>query len=336
MLFFKIQEITNKKKKKKTTKDDKSGSTSHHASQQQQQSEADLEAYEKAKQKLLAKTKLYEKMQSGQMEDVEDFRGETRYLVDFQQKAFDDGLLGKHQQEDETTEISRRTITSEAIYEANEEHREKLHEKWRQEQEDILNGPVHYETIKFDEIRDLGTGYYAFSKDEEERQKQLEELQTMRKQTISIQQRKDQLQLKRKAALQERLKKVKQRKARESGLPLELDEPDSEPSLDNTNVHEDSIDSKNSSNELSETPIQTIQSEESTLNEEMLQECRKASTMKEREWDKGKQSQYVPQNFVKPKTPAAPTTTLAGNGYQKMLEERRKERPDEFAPPGFY
>ena len=58
-----------------------------------------------------------------------------------------------------------------------------MHEKWRKEQDDLLNGPVHYENLKFDEIRNLGTGYYAFSKDEEERKKQMEGLKNMREET---------------------------------------------------------------------------------------------------------------------------------------------------------
>lgn len=284
------------------------------------------EAYEKAKQKMLAKTKIYEKMQSGQMEDVEDFQGETRYLVDFQQKLVnaeeEDVLADSNQQQHHSPSGSnKRTIASAAIFEANEEHREKLHEKWRQEQEDILNGPIHYENIKFDEIRELGTGYYAFSKDEEERKKQLEELQNMRKETISIQQRKDDLKRKRKAALQERLKKVKQRKALESGNPV-LDELDDEVST-------------SQNDEITGTSRQEAAAAEIDDNlSDMLRECRNATTKKQREWDKGKQAGYVAQTFVKPRT--TPAKMTVSNSYEKMLEERRNERPDEFAPPGFY
>lgn len=73
-------------------------------------------------------------------------------------------------------------------------------------------GPVHYETIKDNEIRDLGVGYFKFSTDEAVRQEQLAQLDKLREQTITQRAQKEQLKAKRKALLDARLAKVRERK----------------------------------------------------------------------------------------------------------------------------
>ena len=107
--------------------------------------------YENAKSKLEAKSKIYDKMQNGEMEDFENIYGETKYLVDFQQKVFDND---KNEKSSAELDSEKSTFPS-SIYEADEIYREKLREKWEKEQEEILEGAVHYEHVKFDEVRNL-------------------------------------------------------------------------------------------------------------------------------------------------------------------------------------
>ena len=297
--------MTGKKKKKK----DKNKNTN--IDNKSKETELDAETVKQlaiAQQKLEAKSKIYEKMKSGEMEDVENIYGETKFLVDFQQKVFDerdsDGDSG-----DDSLKNDRPT----SIYEADEEFREKQREKWEAEQKELLDGPVHYENIKFDEIRDLGTGYYAFSKNEEERKKQMEELQKLRNQTINIQNKKDLLQQKRKNALQERLNKIKQRKL---GIDISQDNPE-----ENSNKLDDTASSSSSN-------VNINTEENSTEIDLMLKECRQNSKQ-ERDWDKGKGTMNYPkQTFV----PQKKQKTSA----EQFVKEKRDEREAEFAPPNFY
>ena len=82
-----------------------------------------------------------------------------RYLVDFDKKYYDEGTSvnkSNNLERSEGTSTSgksvfdaeldekRREVAAENIYDADLEHRDKLHEKWRQEQDEILEGPVHY------------------------------------------------------------------------------------------------------------------------------------------------------------------------------------------------
>ncbi|XP_035686450.1 coiled-coil domain-containing protein 174-like isoform X5 [Branchiostoma floridae] len=95
--------------------------------------------------------------------------------------------------------------------------REEQRQKWEQEEQEALSrpvGPVHYQQVRHNEVRDMGVGYYAFSKEETERQKQMETLSMLREETQDQRVKREKLKEKRKAALQARLAKVKQRKAK--------------------------------------------------------------------------------------------------------------------------
>jgi len=303
--FDKIHAITGKKKKKKQkTKEAVADDTSN-------DTVLDAETAEqlaKARQKLEAKSKIYDKMKSGEMEDLENIYGETKFLVDFQKKAFEDNNDSDHDVENESSKPARPT----SIYEADEEFREKQREKWEAEQKELLDGPVHYENIKFDEIRDLGTGYYAFSKNEEERKKQMEELQKLRNETINIQKKKELLQQRRKNKLQERLNKIKQRK-----LGLDISEE---------NIVEDN--SKQLISDASSSVVTSKNEEENNKVDLLLKQCRD-ETKPKREWDIGKDSRnFMKQGFIPQKKQKT--------SQDEFVKERRSERPSEFAPPNLY
>lgn len=272
-------------------------------------------------------------MQNGEMEDFENIYGETKYLVDFQQKVFDND---KNEKSSAELDSEKSTFPS-SIYEADEIYREKLREKWEKEQEEILEGAVHYEHVKFDEVRNLGTGYFAFSKNEEERQKQMEELRKLRQDTKNVQAKKELLKNKRKAALQERLDKVKQRKLGKDVSPMDqLNALSSETSETIKEVNKTDTFQKS---EISQMPtVQKIGNEEeyekekitnisSSAVNDVISDCRKA-IQKEREWDIGKTKTNIHQSFVQQKKKK---TTL-----EQIIKERRDERPDEFRPPSFY
>ena len=322
--------MSGKKKKKK----DANQSKETLAPDEKEIDSESLVLYENAKSKLEAKSKIYNKMQNGEMEDFENIYGETKYLVDFQQKVFDNDKI----EESSAGPDSEKSTFPSSIYEADEVYREKLREKWEREQEEILEGAVHYEHIKFDEVRNLGTGYFAFSKNEEERQKQMEELRKLREDTKNVQAKKELLKNKRKAALQERLDKVKQRKLGKSVSPMDqLNALSSETSENTKGVNK--TDTLQISSEISEMPtVQKNGNEEehekekltnfsSSVVNDVISDCRKA-TRKEREWDIGKTKKNIHQSFVPQKKKK---TTL-----EQIIKERRDERPDEFRPPSFY
>jgi len=48
--------------------------------------------------------------------------------------------------------------------------------------QEVLHGPIHYETVRHREIRTMGTGYYRFSTDEAERGEQMAALGSLREQ----------------------------------------------------------------------------------------------------------------------------------------------------------
>ncbi|XP_002161075.2 coiled-coil domain-containing protein 174 [Hydra vulgaris] len=301
--FSKISALTGKQKKK--LKNDVSVSLTS-------DKEIDDESaalFEKARAKLEAKSRLYEKMHSGEMEDLENIYGETTFLVDFHKKSEDE----KNDENKNGKKKSFETKGSYALFEADEENRERLREKWAREQQEILDGPVHYENIKFDEVRNLGTGYFAFSKDEQTRKEQLEELNKLRENTKNIQNKKEILNNKRKALLEDRLAKVRQKKLGKIDIETNIDQNESNNkklTLDQTNLSDVS-----KSNEL--------ESNTADINT-FIQECRKQTKMT-REWDKGKHETYVEQTFVKPSI-----------SYEKIIHARRQDRNEDFAPPNFY
>ena len=355
--FQKLNDITKSKKKKKKYKvGDWRESDEEDEQSNKKESDETKEMYAKSQQKLLAKAKIYERMQQGDMEDVEDYKGETRYLVDFDKKyyAHTGGEASRinssnHRQtnDKELTEVEkeeeRRKHVAEDIYEADLDYRDKLHEKWRKEQDDLLNGPVHYENLKFDEIRNLGTGYYAFSKDEEERKKQMEGLKNMREETKKVHKKREILQQKRKAALDARLMKVKQRKAEEEGrldeflkeIKEEKEKPENNAETEDKNLNPaklNIIDDAGSSNDK----------ELTSQTDALLKECRGQTSKPTREWDQGKNSTMFSQPFVKSEKQQQQQqqqhkdSSNLVSGYERRLENLRKDRPEEFAPPSFY
>ncbi|XP_071478123.1 coiled-coil domain-containing protein 174-like [Diadema antillarum] len=183
---------------------------------------------------------------------------------------------------------------------SNDMYREMLRKKWEAEEEAAANGPqgpTHYQNVKYDEVRDLGVGYFDFSKDQTERNEQMERLQLLRDETLGQRQRREKLKAKRKAAMKARLEKVKERK-RQRGELVE-DEEEEEEEEEETVVPEKKKKDGAEQARLADAPEQDGSPREAKV----------------REWDIGKE-------------PVSP--------WEQRLDNVRNERPSEFAPPSSY
>eukprot|EP00057_Strongylocentrotus_purpuratus_P032071 XP_786551.2 PREDICTED: coiled-coil domain-containing protein 174 [Strongylocentrotus purpuratus] len=113
---------------------------------------------------------------------------------------------------------------------SNDMYREMLRKKWEEEEEEAAKGPLvstHFQNVKYDEVRDMGVGYFDFSKDKNQRNQQMETLQLLRDETLGQRERREKLKLKRKAAMKARLEKIKERK-RAKGEVIEDEEEEEE------------------------------------------------------------------------------------------------------------
>ncbi|KFQ67162.1 Coiled-coil domain-containing protein 174, partial [Phaethon lepturus] len=229
--------------------------------------------------------------------DYVDFLGRSRRCMKKDLPSLlkmDQELQGKRQGPDGNTLLSE------------DMRRELQRQQWEKEEEEALRkpmGPIHYEDIRENEARQLGVGYFAFSRDKELRNKQRATLDMLREQTLDQRTKREQLKEKRKAALDARLSKLRARKIkklREAGLEEEAEK------LENGEL-------KGVTDEP-EAPRVTA----SRKVEVVIQERRdtKPGVPYVREWDKGKELMF--------------------GQWSKKQEELRDERDPEFAPPSDY
>ncbi|KAM7095437.1 coiled-coil domain-containing protein 174 [Ciconia maguari] len=230
--------------------------------------------------------------------DYVDFLGRSRRCMKKDLPGLlkmDQELQGKRQGPDGNTLLSE------------DMRRELQRQQWEKEEEEALRkpmGPIHYEDIRENEARQLGVGYFAFSRDKELRNKQRATLDMLREQTLDQRTKREQLKEKRKAALDARLSKLRARKIkklREAGLEEEAEK------LENGEL-------KGVTEEV-EAPRVTAASRKVEV---VIQERRdtKPGVPYVREWDKGKELMF--------------------GQWSKKQEELRDERDPEFAPPSDY
>ncbi|XP_068010235.1 coiled-coil domain-containing protein 174 [Melanerpes formicivorus] len=230
--------------------------------------------------------------------DYVDFLGRSRRCMKKDLPSLlkmDRELQGKSQVPDGNTLLSEDMI------------RELQRQQWEKEEEEALRkpmGPIHYEDIRENEARQLGVGYFAFSRDKELRNKQRATLDMLREQTLDQRTKREQLKEKRKAALDARLSKLRARKVkklREAGLEEEAQK------LENGELK--------GATEEPEPPKVTAASRKVEV---VIQERRdtKPGVPYVREWDKGKELMF--------------------GQWSKKQEELRDERDPEFAPPSDY
>ncbi|XP_063797312.1 coiled-coil domain-containing protein 174 [Pseudophryne corroboree] len=179
--------------------------------------------------------------------------------------------------------------------------REMQREQWEKEEEEAMKrpvGPMHYEDIRNNEARELGVGYFAFAKDEQMRRKQMDTLDMLRDQTEDQRLKRERLKAKRKAILDARLSKLRQRKMKQmkgEGAELETGQDEEEEPAE---------------------PERPPEREKKV--EVVVQERRdtKPGAPHVREWDRGKE--------------------FTNGRWSKICDDLRDEREPEFAPPSFY
>ncbi|KAK3585520.1 hypothetical protein CHS0354_022929 [Potamilus streckersoni] len=329
--------------------------------------------FEKSKRSLEAKSKLYEKIQSGL--DIPEEDGSQYYLVDFQKKVIDaiseeqekerrekeQGAEVERQKKEEEEERRQLQESVPPATDSSEEwvdyvdvfgrskrclrkdlpellkqdrelcissshtsggqpeklqdqpellsadmRREMLRKKWEAEAARNSTGPIHYSNVQFDEIWSHGVGYFQFSKENAEREEQMERLKNLRQETKVERDKKERIKEKRKALMEARIAKVKQRKMLKGGL-LPTDEENAK--------------EKEEEEEIIGPPLQPQEPAKETKPDKEPELLKRDDSWRKtaptREWDKGKKDILI--------TPE-----------ERYVEDRRTERVHEFAPPKFY
>jgi hypothetical protein len=105
-----------------------------------------------------------------------------------------------------------KNIEAEASMLSEDMRRELLRQKWEEEEEENLRKTqIHYRDVLFDEARTHSAAFYNFSRNESDRVSQLENLDSLHKETVQARAKKDCVKGKRDAAMAARLKKVRDR-----------------------------------------------------------------------------------------------------------------------------
>nr|XP_006630781.1 PREDICTED: coiled-coil domain-containing protein 174 [Lepisosteus oculatus] len=189
--------------------------------------------------------------------------------------------------------------------------RELQRREWEREEEEAMNrpvGPVHYEDIREKEARELGVGYFAFAQDQALRTKQRETLDMLRDQTMDQRTKREKLKQKRKALLDARLAKVRQRKMKK----INLDGTEEELAVEDKEGEEELIGPIAEPKQDSEEPS-SVSTHKKTEVEIQERKDTKTGVPHVREWDRGK-----------------------AFSFGHWSSKRREERDAEFAPPTEY
>lgn len=179
--------------------------------------------------------------------------------------------------------------------------RELQRRKWEKEEDDLQHkSDVHYQDVLFNEARTHGVGYYGFSKDEEERARQQESLNNLRKETQQKQKTAQEVKKNREKQMKTRILAATNRKRVREGLPplTELEEENP-------------------------TKVEPIEPEKPKLshkdeeNEKKREDKRKKHV---RPWDIGKDGVKEHVEY----------------SQEEWVDKQRKNRDEEFAPPSCY
>lgn len=202
-------------------------------------------------------------------------------------------------------------------------------QQWEQtERENIDRDEIHYQDVFFDEARTHGVGYYAFSADKGERQRQQSALDSERNKTRTAQEKREQFRANRDKIVFDRMFAAKNRQRARSGLPLlaieEFEAMQAEAKArTETQTNDDFEEKREKAADKSKDP-------DAAQIEDMLDAKRRQHL---RPWDMGKteygmgatRTQESPEWAYKPeKEPLS---------QREWNEQKRSERNAEFAPP---
>lgn len=130
---------------------------------------------------------------------------------------------------------------------ADDKLREMKREKWELEAEVLATrDKVHYQDVLYDEVRDHGTGYYRFDRDEAVRLQQIRDLKKLSEQTAATREKVKKERSTKKSLLKAKLRKIKNKKRAKAGLPPlpEEDSEEDEEETDQKKEEEDDDDGK--------------------------------------------------------------------------------------------
>ncbi|XP_073826554.1 uncharacterized protein [Musca autumnalis] len=195
----------------------------------------------------------------------------------------------------------------------------------RKEQENLEKTDVHYQDVFFDEARQHGVGYYAFSTDEAERKKQQKELLKAREKTLEEQERREALRAQREKIIAERVLAAKNRQRARLGLPP-LEKAEEEEKSKEDIVEETKEERK--ARKKAEKLERKRQKEEEEREKERQQHIRPWDEEKDGvKTNKPTKSDGNNEDEWEYKPEREPMTQEQWNEY------KRKERQPEFAPP---
>ncbi|XP_019563605.3 coiled-coil domain-containing protein 174 [Aedes albopictus] len=207
-----------------------------------------------------------------------------------------------------------------------------MREQWaKQEAENLDKDSVHYQDVLFDEARQHGVGYYAFSTDREERNRQQQELDSIRDATLEAQKEREDLRKARDKIIADRMKAAKARQRVRQGLPPE-EEKREEAKPESEKEPQQQSDAATTDDALYDTS-----EERKRLKAEAKAQRKKEK--EERKRDRERQKHVRPWDEGKHKDeemewkPAREWHVMSQEEWNEM---KRKERIDEFAPPVDY
>ncbi|XP_047537677.1 coiled-coil domain-containing protein 174 [Vanessa atalanta] len=189
-----------------------------------------------------------------------------------------------------------------------------LRDKWEQQERELLakEKDIHYQDILFDEARIHGVGYYAFSTDETERRKQMEELVKRRQDTLRAQEQAEEIRKKRDELIAARVAAARARQRARAGLPPE--DPEEKKKDFTTCLLEFLTKQKTEADKKAK-------EEEDKKREEKEKERQKFREAYIREWDVGKEGTNSNVKKFREMT------------QEEYVEQQRSKRNDDFAPP---
>ncbi|XP_055610221.1 coiled-coil domain-containing protein 174-like [Uranotaenia lowii] len=207
-----------------------------------------------------------------------------------------------------------------------------MREQWaKQESENLEKDSLHYSDVLFDEARQHGVGYYAFSTDREERTRQQNELDSIRESTLEAQRQKDNLRQARDRIIADRVKAAKARQRARLGLPPEPEESEEKGAEKNESVGKSEGDNQSA---VGGDDLYDNTEEKKRLKAEAKARKKKEKEERKREkerakhvrpWDAGKE-----QDIDKEWKPAKEWYVMSQEEWNEM---KRNERIPEFAPP---
>ncbi|XP_045522418.1 coiled-coil domain-containing protein 174 [Pieris brassicae] len=258
-----------------------------------------------------------EEKEDGDWIEFTDCLGRTRKCLksdlDFYKKRDKELMKRMPGFEEDESDMTEKKAEHPFLVQKTKDYLQSLRQKWEEKEKELLakDQDIHYQDILFDEARMHGVGYYAFSTDETERKKQIEQLMKEREETIKAQKQAEELRKKRDELVAARVAAAKARQRMRLGLPPE-DPEDKQNEFRKCLIeflNEKKTEADNKANE-----------EEKRLKEEREKERQKERAAYIREWDLGKEG-------VDDKV-----TKFRVMTQEEYVEKQRAKRINEFAP----